>query len=504
VPEARKTAKIKSIIDRFNAVEISLPSTEAYTFETDLRSDKRIKLVEPNYIFYTDATEPNDPLIKDMWFLNMIHAFDAWDLNRGSSEIIVAVIDTGIFIQHDDLADNILAQRGYDFGADDRDPSPEPLPNDSINSLLFENHVGEFQIAKQKATHCEIHGTHVAGIIGAIGNSHRGVVGVNWTVKLLPIKCSSSAESGFTTAKLLKAIEFALKEEARVINMSWGNYTESNAIKGAIQDAKEQALFLAAAGNDTTDNDYKHHYPSGFNTLPNLISVAATDMKDTLAKFSNYGINSVDISAPGTNILSTVPTYNQSFISTYDVLVGTSMATPLVSGAAALVLARDNKLRPQEVKAILVKTADNIEGIKQRVPGGRRLNLHRALSPPLPSGQENKVMSIHKKYKLFLSAQATSYIAPPHGDNPIPFEYIISTADSMNENDLVESINNITADRIRCEKIERLPPKSRHIFLVRGKTSLSTVETAKLIGEVHGINWVERNEVYKPERTTGF
>jgi subtilisin family serine protease len=275
------------------------------------RENPDIEYAEPNYIVRAAAI-PDDKRFNEQWdLLNTgqaingsigtagadIDAADAWNLIKGSS-VVVAVIDSGIDHYHPDLSGNLIA--GYDFVDNDNDP-------DDLNG----------------------HGTHVAGIIGAVGNNSLGVAGVNWYVKVMPLKVLDQNGEG-TVADVIEAIAFAATNNAKIANMSFSGTDFSQALYDSIKQYPN-ILFIAAAGNAESSTP---EYPAGF-SLPNIISVAATDQNDNLAAFSNYGA-SVDVAAPGTNILSTIPSFTAgiTFGGTYKI-VYLSYGFECISGPSA-------------------------------------------------------------------------------------------------------------------------------------------------------------------------
>jgi subtilisin family serine protease len=269
-----------------------------------------VDYAQPNYIYYPCDTTPNDNDFKFLWALNNtgqtvntiagtpdadIDAPEAWDLETGKSDVVIAIIDTGVDYRHPDLANNIWVNggeisangidddgngytddvRGWDFFDDD----PDPMDPDG-------------------------HGTHVAGILGAEGNNEMAVSGIGWNLTIMALKVGGSA-GFFTTDKLTGAIDYATQNGAKVINASWGGDGFDLAVRDAISRANAGGvLFVAAAGNEGKNTDVSPFYPASFD-LPNIISVAATDQFDQIAHFSNYGQQTVDVGAPGTNILST-------------------------------------------------------------------------------------------------------------------------------------------------------------------------------------------------------
>ena len=202
------------------------------------------------------------------------------------------------------------------------------------------------------------HGTHCSGTIGGVGNNGEGVAGVNWNVKIMALK-ASTAEGSLPSSAIIGAIEYATLMGARVSNNSYGGYGFSQAEYDAVKAAGEAGMvFVAAAGNETNDNDAMPAYPASFD-LDCVIAVAATDHNDDIASFSNWGATTVDLGAPGVDIWSTIPTSMGS----YGNMSGTSMATPHVTGASALILAADPTLTASKVKSLLLEYADPIDAL---------------------------------------------------------------------------------------------------------------------------------------------
>ena len=336
-----------------------------------LKQSSAVLSAEPDYVLHKSAV-PNDTYFSYQWGMNNtgqtggtpnadIDAVRAWDISTGSSNVIVAVIDTGVDYTHPDLAANIWSDtngvHGYDFVNGDTDPMDD-----------------------------EGHGTLMAGTIGAVGNNNLGVVGVCWHTRIMAVKCLDANGNGYTS-DAISAIQYAVTKGARVINASWGGYGYSSTLYDAIAAARDTAgvIFVAGAGNDGVNNDLTPFYPASFD-LANIISVAATTDTDQRASYSNYGLLSVDLGTPGDNILSTYLTY----LGGYAYGSGTSMAAPHVTGACALLLSIDPTLTYAQVKEILLNTAD------QTLPGlcasGGRLNLYAAAleaqadtTPPSPN-----------------------------------------------------------------------------------------------------------------------
>jgi thermitase len=369
----------------------AIPGTEILVVKSDaplpLQQLPEVEAIEPNLTIYIDQT-PNDPSYSDLWGMKAIGAEAAWDIETGTADlssmapaanadkkIVVAVIDTGITLDHPDLKDNLWtnpaeasANGGKSGVDDDRDGYV-----DDVNGYDFYNR-------RSQPLDDHGHGSHVSGTIGAKGNNSVGVAGVNWNVRIMALKTFNAA--GMTKLDLaVEAVKYATAHGARVINASWGGSQPSDILKEAIADAgKKNVLFVAAAGNDGENNDSTAHYPANYN-LPNLISVAAIDETGALADFSDYGKKTVHIAAPGDGILSTIRDGK------YGRKSGTSMATPHVVGVAALVLAHEPNLSAVQLKDRLLATAVRSEKLRDRVVSRGVVNAQYALlgrPAPLP------------------------------------------------------------------------------------------------------------------------
>jgi subtilisin family serine protease len=287
----------------------------------------------------------------------------AWEIQTDCREILVAIIDTGLNYQHPDLIDNIWA-------------NPNEIPSNGVddddNGYVDDIHGWNFSGDNADPMDDHGHGSHTAGVIGASGNNGIGVAGICWNAKIMGLKFISNTGTGYTS-DAIEAINYATTMGVKISNNSWGGYGYSSALKEAIDRAEASgSLFVAAAGNDNVNSQTYPHYPSSY-TNSNIISVAATDHKDELAYFSNWG-SSVDIAAAGVSILSTTLESDTQFMS------GTSMASPQVAGAAALVWANDTSLSAGAVKARLLSTGDSLSTLNNKVNTGKRINVHRALT----------------------------------------------------------------------------------------------------------------------------
>ena len=356
------------------AVEVDEDALEA------LAADPRVVRIEPDYMLYADVT-PNDLLYSiDLWGLNNtgqtggtadadIDAPEAWDITTGSASTVIAVIDTGVDIDHPDLAANIWTNPIECPGgigncvADGVDNDGNGYVDDFHGWNFFDDANWLFW-----STDEDFHGTHVAGTIGADGNNGIGVTGINWQTQVMVLKFLGP-ESG-STSDAIQAIEYAANNGAQVINASWGGAGFNQTLKNAIEACG--CLFVAAAGNDGDDTDASPHYPASYDSA-NLVSVAATDHNDQRASFSNYGTTTVDLGAPGLDIMSTYPDAQYAYLS------GTSMAAPHVTGVAGL-LAQDSTLTPAQIKACILDNVDSITALSGITVTGGRLNAAAALA----------------------------------------------------------------------------------------------------------------------------
>lgn len=282
-----------------------------------------------------------------------INVFKAWALTEGSREVIVAVIDTGVDITHKSLEVNVW-----------RDPV-----NADVYGWNFTNNA-------KNPKDFSGHGTHIAGIIGAVANKYTGVSGVAHKVSIMPIKYFSETNSGMTNVlNTAKSIHYAIDHGAKIINYSGGGPAFSREEFLAIQRAESAGiLFVSAAGNEHQNTDLRSNYyfPASYR-LSNMISVASTDMYNYLLPSSNWGKHTVDVAGPGQNIWSTLPDGR------YGYMTGTSQATAFVSGVAVLLLAQNPKLTPQEIKSIILNSADQFPQLSDRLVSGGRVNAYSAL-----------------------------------------------------------------------------------------------------------------------------
>lgn len=288
-------------------------------------------------------------------FKSHIHALDAWKIEDGSHDVIVAVIDTGVDASHGALAPNMW-----------RDPSVQDKAVYGWN----------FVTNQPNPSDDHGHGTHVAGIIGAVAQPLAGVSGVAHKVSIMAVKYYSEKNPGAVNlANTVKAINYAVEHGARIINYSGGGPEFSEEEYLAIRRAEEKGvLFVSAAGNEhqNTDKVENYYYPSAYG-LSNIVSVAATDVNNHLLPSSNWGKKKVDVAAPGEGIFSTLPAGR------YGSMTGTSQATAFVTGVAALLLAKNPSLTPQQLKSIITSSVDKLPELADKLAAGGRINAHAAL-----------------------------------------------------------------------------------------------------------------------------
>ena len=361
-------------------VHLATNSLEALPAGLDLAEKQETVLVaEPDYIRQS-VLVPNDPKYLDgtLWGLNQssdmdVDAPEGWDVRTTAGSVVVAVIDTGIRHTHQDLLANRWVNSGEILG-NQRDDDGNGVVDDVYGMDAYNNDGDPMDD--------QGHGTHCAGTIGGVGNNGIGVTGVAWGVKLMGCKFLSSTGSG-TDSDAIRCIDYARSKGAKVLSNSWGGGGASSSLSASIERCRSAGvLFVAAAGNESNNNDSNPAYPASY-TADNIVSVAATTRSDGLASFSNFGATSVDLGAPGEGIYSTVSSSDSAYAS----YSGTSMATPHVAGALAMVAAQFPAESYSSLVNRLLSGTDKISSLTGKTKSGGRMNLAKALlasTPPTP------------------------------------------------------------------------------------------------------------------------
>lgn len=368
-----------------------------------LEQNPYVEYAEPNYIYRVvggTTKSPSDPELGKLWGLintgqevsgDMpavlgkpgidIDAKRAWEVETGSRDVLVAVIDTGVDYTIADLRPNMWTNAAELNGTAGVDDDNNGFVDD-VYGYDFANKDGD-----PKDDHG--HGSHVSGTIAGNGDDGVGVVGVAWKAKVMGIKFLS-ASGGGTLEDAVKSIDYATQMGAQIMSNSWGGGGYSQALYDSIERAnKKGILFVAAAGNSSSNNDEDPGYPASYDNS-NIISVAAIDSTGQLASFSSYGKTSVDVAAPGVNIYSTIP-------GGFDAWSGTSMATPHVSGVAVLLLAKEPNLSLADLRERIIKTARPLAALNRKVASGGLVNAYHALTNTMPPADPDDPFQWDKK-----------------------------------------------------------------------------------------------------------
>jgi subtilisin family serine protease len=355
-----------------------------YNAINNAKAFQEVEYAEPNFIYTHETVTANDPLLGDLWGMGTNYgsnASAAWNSglsnSTGSKSVAVGIIDEGADYQHVDLSANFWTNSAEVNGLPGKDDDGDGYVDDIHGWNFVDNNNNTYDASQDD------HGTHVAGTIGAVGNNSIGVVGVNWNVTLISAKFLGA--NGGTTANAVQAVDYitAVKKahpELHLVatNNSWGGGSYSSALYDAITRAGQaDILFVAAAGNGNQAGiginiDKKASYPASYNNT-NLIAVAAISSTGSLASWSNYGVTSVDLGAPGVSIKSTLPN------DTYGTYSGTSMATPHVTGSCALYAAVYPTATSAQIKNAILSSAIPTSSLKGKTVTGGRLDVNAAL-----------------------------------------------------------------------------------------------------------------------------
>lgn len=357
------------VLPRDNAVAavLTVEQRDALSRRSDVESievDSRIQA------FFT----PDDPRFSDQYGMGTgvgISAIDAWNITLGAPSALVVVVDSGVDYGHEDLQASIWKNPGE---------VPANGVDDDGNGLVDDYYGYDFANSDGEPLDDNGHGTHVAGIVAATGNNALGVAGVAWGSQVVAVKCLDGAGSGFNS-DLVRAIDYAvtLKDQGYpivAINMSLGGEYTSSLYRAVSRASERGILLVAAAGNESSNNDSNPTYPASFD-LPNVLSVAAINSSGALADYSNYGRESVDVAAPGSSIVSTKP--RQGGVSEYGYESGTSMATPHVSGVAALVASVNGAATGSLIKSIVMSTVKPESSLTRRTVAGGIVDAYAAV-----------------------------------------------------------------------------------------------------------------------------
>ena len=373
---------VEEYLGNRGAFLLDVPRDRTYSQVRDAVDSLRgFSFVEPNFVFQIEKT-PNDPFVPHEYALNNtgstplgaskadadMDAVEAWDITTGSAGVVVGVVDSGVDYTHPDLAPNMW-RNPFEVPGNDRD--------DDNNGYVDDVHGIDAAANTGNPMDENGHGTHVAGTIAAAGNNALGVAGVSWDSKVMALKFLTADGSG-STADAIECLNYAVSMRnkgvnIRLTNNSWGGGGFETALHDAIARTNSAGmLFVAAAGNGGDDgvgdnNDTYGSFPSNHD-LPNVVAVAATDRFDALAGFSNYGARTVDLAAPGVDIASTY------FDAGYVFMSGTSMATPNVSGVAALAWSHKPGATVSEVRTALLSGVDKVDTLSGKVLTGGRVN----------------------------------------------------------------------------------------------------------------------------------
>jgi subtilisin family serine protease len=355
--------------DNIEVIEIG-PNEDPVFVAQEYANSGLVEFAEPDYILRASAV-PNDTRFSSMWSLNNtgqtgglpgadINAPEAWDTRTSAENVIVAVIDSGVRYTHEDLVGNMW-----------RNPREIPNGRDDDGNGIVDDIFG-YNAAYNNGDPDDDngHGTHVAGTIGAVGNNGKGVTGVAWKVQIMACKFLDGEGYG-ATSDAVACINYARIKGAKVINASWGGPENSSALRNAITAARNAGIIMVvAAGNEESNNDLYPSYPTSY-TFNNIVSVAAVNHNDQLDYYSNFGATGVDLAAPGSGILST---WNSSDTA-YDTISGTSMATPHVAGAVALLRAAYPAETHTAIISRLFAATDKLPSLTAKCVTGARLNL---------------------------------------------------------------------------------------------------------------------------------
>lgn len=367
------------------------------------------------------AITPNDPLYKDQWYLERIGAPGAWNTGTGSHEVVVAVLDSGVDVTHEDLKDNIWKNEGDIFG-DGIDNDGNGFIDDTwgYDFVRNESLPVPFVSSGQINPTSTLHGTLVSGVIGAIGNNSLGVAGISWSVRILPVRVLNEMGDGDGNT-IGRGLHYAVDQGAKVVNLSFSGPINDPDIAEAVHYAYEHGVVIVSAvGNEGKDIDESPAYPACTPSDPGedwVIGVAASDALDERAFFSNYGKNCIDIAAPGTDFTG-VGYYNPEFgySEMYtDGWSGTSLAAPVVTGVVSLILGSYPGITPDQMKTILQLSADPIVGQYRADMGAGRINVERAFVMAGELWERQQIATVSDLDFIRIASSPTVYLLLQNG-----------------------------------------------------------------------------------------
>lgn len=408
-----------------------------------LEAEGSVLYAEPNYIRTAMAT-PNDTLFNDQWSLHNvgqtyqryitqgtptngvpdvdIDATEAWDVEQGDPSVTVAIMDTGVDYNHPDLAPQIWTNPGESGSGRETNGIDDDL-NGQIDDVHGWDTIGtswQAPVEDNDPYDDNFHGTHVAGTVAGRGNDNSGITGVSWNSKIMPIKVLDTSGSG-DTAEIIKGIAYAGKNGAQIANGSYGSGMESQAEEDAINQWPN-TLYVYAAGNSAADNDQTPAFPCSYPSR-NIICVASTTSVDGLSNFSNYGVNAVDIAAPGSDITSAKAAVITDIPGDYLTISGTSMASPTVAGAAAVLKSYDPGATTSQLKDALMDGVDHSYGqFETKVASGGRLNLATSLGLLNPAAASTRVQVSNGRLSVLAGSGAVNLVTVSNAGADISIE----------------------------------------------------------------------------------
>ncbi|MEK6698253.1 MAG: S8 family serine peptidase [Nitrospirota bacterium] len=464
-----------------------------------------VAYAEPNGFFYIHLT-PNDPRFTELWGLHNIgqtitkpvgapadnfaisfsgtsdadiDALEAWNRQTGSPGIIVADIDTGMDYNHEDLAANIWTNPGELAGNG---------IDDDGNGYIDDVHGWDFANNDNDPMDDNMHGTHTSGTIAAVGNNGIGVVGVAWQAKIMAVKFITEYGGG-TWENAAKAILYASQMGAKISNNSWGCTGDrrscySRTLEDAIKAANQRGmLFVVSAGNANNDNDGSTiSYPCSASS-PNVLCVAATDYNDQKADFSSYGKYTVDLGAPGVDVLSTIPNSIEPWRGGYRFASGTSMASPHVSGAAALALSRFPSLTVDQLKGLLMNSVDKIPAMDGITVTGGRLNVNNVL------GTNFNVIAAPYNQRITIGSSTAYTITVASANNfSAPVALTLASPDtgitgSFSATPVTPPLNGTVSSTLMLSTASATPI-GNYVLTINGQDSAGEVRSANVVLEV--------------------